>query len=127
MPVITALNALDEDALVRIMTEPKNALVKQYQQIFAMDHVELEIEEEALRKIAKKTLEYNTGARGLRSVMEKLLMKYMYDIPSDATVSRIVITEKVVDGTGEPEIDYDPERKANPTSEKAFFAKKQKA
>ena len=127
LPVITALNALDEDALVRIMTEPKNALVKQYQQIFAMDHVELEIEEEALRKIAKKTLEYNTGARGLRSVMEKLLMKYMYDIPSDATVSRIVITEKVVDGTGEPEIDYDPERKANPTSEKAFFAKKQKA
>ena len=73
LPVITALNALDEDSLVRIMTESKNALVKQYQQIFAMDHVELEIEEDALRAIAKKTLEYNTGARGLRSVLEKLL------------------------------------------------------
>ena len=127
LPVITALNALDQEALVKIMSEPKNALIKQYQQIFAMDHVDLEIEDEALVEIAKKTLEYNTGARGLRSVIEKLLMKYMYDVPSDATISKVVITKEVVDGTGEPVIEYGTKDKADPANEKPLFPKKQKA
>ncbi len=127
LPVITALNALDQDALVRIMSEPKNALVKQYQQIFAMDHVDLVIDDDALVEIAKKTLAYNTGARGLRSVIEKLLMKYMYDVPSDATISKVVITKEVVDGTGEPVIEYDAERRAETADEKPLFPKKQKA
>ena len=127
LPVITALNALDQDALVKIMTEPKNALMKQYQQIFAMDHVELEVEEDALTEIAKKTLEYNTGARGLRSVIEKLLMKYMYDVPSDATITKVVITKDVVDGTGEPLIERTPGARKDASGEKPFFAKKQKA
>ena len=107
LPVITALNALDADALVRIMTEPKNALVKQYQYIFSMDGVELVFEDEALQAIANKTLEYNTGARGLRSVIEKLLLGYMYDIPSDGSVSRITITKDVVEGIGEPVLEHD--------------------
>ena len=106
LPVITALNALDRSALVRIMTEPKNSLVKQYQYIFSMDKVDLVFEEDALTAIADKTLEYNTGARGLRSVIEKLLMKYMYDIPSDSTVSRIIITGDVVEGKAEPVIEH---------------------
>ena len=127
LPVITALNALDQDALVKIMSEPKNALVKQYQQIFAMDHVDLVIEDDALVEIAKKTLAYNTGARGLRSVIEKLLMKYMYDVPSDATISKLVITKEVVDGTGEPVIEYDAEHKAQSAGEKPLFPKKQTA
>ncbi len=127
LPVITALNALDQDALVKIMTEPKNALMKQYQQIFAMDHVELVVEEDALTEIAKKTLEYNTGARGLRSVIEKLLMKYMYDVPSDSTITKVVITKDVVDGNAEPLIERAPGGKKETADEKPFFAKKQKA
>ncbi|MBQ5969354.1 MAG: ATP-dependent Clp protease ATP-binding subunit ClpX [Clostridia bacterium] len=125
LPVITALQALDEDALVRIMTEPKNALIKQYQYIFSMDQVTLEFEPDALRAIAEKTLEYNTGARGLRSVVEKLLMALMYDIPSDTTVSKIIITKDAVNGTGEPILEHGerptaPEGKA----QRSFSAKK---
>ncbi|MBR6313923.1 MAG: ATP-dependent Clp protease ATP-binding subunit ClpX [Clostridia bacterium] len=127
LPVITALNALDQDALVKIMTEPKNALMKQYQQIFAMDHVDLVIEDDALVEIAKKTLAYNTGARGLRSVIEKLLMKYMYDVPSDSTITKVVITKDVVDGNAEPLIERAPGGKKETADEKPFFAKKQKA
>ena len=125
LPVITALNALDKDALVRIMTEPKNALIKQYQYIFSMDQVALEFEDDALAAIAEKTLEYNTGARGLRSVVEKLLLKYMYDVPSDETISKIVITKDVVEGKGEPILEHG-ERLPSPLSpgQRAFSAKK---
>ncbi len=123
LPVITALNALDEDALVRIMTEPKNALIKQYQYIFSMDQVALEFEPEALRAIAKKTLEYNTGARGLRSVVEKLLMAYMYDIPSDETVSKILITKEVVEGKAEPVIEHGERPAQEATGQKMFSTK----
>lgn len=127
LPVITALNALDQEALVRIMSEPKNALVKQYQQIFAMDHVDLVIEDDALVEIAKKTLAYNTGARGLRSVLEKLLMKYMYDVPSDGTISRLVITKAVVEGLGEPIVERSVDKKPEPSADRPVFSKKQKA
>lgn len=106
MPIIATLKPLDEDALVNIMSKPKNALIKQYKYLFSLDGVELEFEESALKAIAKKTLENNTGARGLRSVMEGLLIKYMYDIPSDMTVSKLIITEDTVNGTGEPRIEH---------------------
>lgn len=101
LPVITALDDLDEDALIRIMTEPKNALVKQYQYIFSIDGVELCFEPEALKAIAEKTLEAKTGARGLRSIMEKLLVKYMYDIPSKEKQGRLTITKAAVLGEEE--------------------------
>ncbi len=111
MPVITALNSLDETALVRILTEPKNCLVNQYKKLFQLDKVELEFQPEALRAIAKKTLERKTGARGLRSIMEEILSSVMYDVPSDYTVEKVVITPETVSGEGKPEILRNPERK----------------
>lgn len=106
LPVITALHSLDKKALVRIVTEPKNALVKQYKYMFSMDGVDLEFTDDALEAIAEKTLETNTGARGLRSEFEKVLMKYMFDVPSDPTVSKITITREVVEGSGEPVFEH---------------------
>jgi ATP-dependent Clp protease ATP-binding subunit ClpX len=94
LPVITALHPLDEKALTRILVEPKNALTKQYQKLFAMDGVELEFTEEALHAIAKKAFETKTGARGLRSITEKLMTDYMYRIPSDPSVKTLKITEQ---------------------------------
>ena len=105
LPVITALDNLDEAALVRIMTEPKNALVKQYQYLFGIDDIELEFEFDALKAIAEKTLEAKTGARGLRSIMEKLLLDYMYEIPAEGTFGKLVITKEAVDGTERAMID----------------------
>ncbi|MGN1347911.1 MAG: ATP-dependent Clp protease ATP-binding subunit ClpX [Acutalibacteraceae bacterium] len=102
LPIITTLKSLDEEALVSIMTKPKNALIKQYQYLFSLDGVELEFDENALRAVARKTLEENTGARGLRSVIEKILLKYMYDIPSDNTIKRIVFTEECITEGKEP-------------------------
>ena len=102
LPVITALDNLDEEALVKIMTEPKNALTKQYQYLFGIDGIELRFEEEALRSIAKSTLEAGTGARGLRSVIEKLLMEYMYSIPSSGKMGALTITKDTVENGAEP-------------------------
>lgn len=96
MPVLTSLQELDEDALVRILTEPKNAIVKQYKALFDIDGVDLEFDEEALRAIAKKTLEKETGARGLRSIMEDVLLPLMYEIPSDPTADKVEITAEYV-------------------------------
>lgn len=110
LPVITTLKALDEDALVSIMTKPKNALVKQYQYLFSLDGVALCFEDAALRAVAAKTLEENTGARGLRSVIEKILLKYMYDIPSDKSIKRIVFTEKCITDGEEPVIERKSKR-----------------
>ena len=127
LPVIASLESLDESALVRIMTEPKNAIVRQYQYLFEMDGVELVFEKEALVSIAKKTLEYKTGARGLRSVIENLLMKYMYNIPSDKSIKKLTVTKDVVENGAEPIIEYG---EAEPSSEKnkgTFLPKKQKA
>lgn len=111
LPVIASLDGLDEEALVRILTEPKNSLVNQYQKLFQLDKVELIFQPEALRAIAKKTLERRTGARGLRSILENLLTDLMYHVPSDYTVEKVVITQDAVDNGAEPEISYNPDRK----------------
>ena len=102
LPVITALDNLDEDALVKIMSEPKNALIKQYQYLFSIDGIELQFEEDALRSIAKSTLEAGTGARGLRSVIEKLLMEYMYSFPSSGRTGVLTVTKDTVENGAEP-------------------------
>ena len=102
LPVITALDDLDEDMLIRIMSEPKNALVKQYEYLFSIDDVELEFTEDALKALAQKTLQAKTGARGLRSIIEKVLLDYMYDIPSENTAGKLIITEGVVKGEEKP-------------------------
>ena len=104
VPVVVTLDSLDEEALIRILTEPKNALTRQYHQLFELDGVELTFEKDALEQIAKKSLERKTGARGLRAIMEKSLMDLMYKTPSDETIQKCIITKEVVDGTGEPQI-----------------------
>ena len=101
IPVITALSGMDKDTLIKIMTEPKNSIIKQYKALFALDGVELDFEMEALERIAELTIERKTGARGLRSIIETVLKKPMYDIPSEENVESIVITKETVDG-GEP-------------------------
>lgn len=111
MPVVTALQALDTDALVRILVEPKNAILKQYVQLFELDGVQLEFTPDALKAVVEKTLKLGTGARGLRSVMEELLTKYMFSVPSDHTIEKIVITEDTVKNGAEPELTFNPERK----------------
>ena len=113
MPVITTLEALDIEALVRILSEPKNALIKQYTQLFSLDGVKLEFTSEALKAVAEKTLKRNTGARGLRSVMEELLTQLMYEVPSDPTIEKIVITGDCVTQNAKPEIVVNPEKKTN--------------
>ncbi len=102
IPIITSLKDLDVDALVSIITEPKNALLKQYQSLFKMDNVTLDFSEEAVRRVAELTIEKETGARGLRALMEKILVPVMYSAPSDPTVDVIKITADVVDGKSEP-------------------------
>ena len=110
LPVITSLHGLDERALIRILTEPKNSLVSQYKRLFELDKVDLEFTDEALQAIAKKTPERHTGARGLRSVMENLLTGLMYDVPTDYQIERVTITAEAVNGTGKPELVYNPDR-----------------
>lgn len=102
VPITVSLQGLDEDALVRILKEPKSALIKQYQKLFGFDDVELTFEEDAVRTIAKQALERKTGARGLRSIMEKAMMDVMYRIPSDETIEQCVITKGAIEGTSEP-------------------------
>ncbi|MBE6963788.1 MAG: ATP-dependent Clp protease ATP-binding subunit ClpX [Ruminococcaceae bacterium] len=110
LPVIAAMDALRREDLVRILQEPKNALVKQYQKLMEYDNVELEFEPEALDAIADKAIARNIGARGLRAVMEELLTRIMYDIPSDPTVVKAVINKDCVEGKGEPVLTRDPEK-----------------
>ena len=110
LPVIAPLNGLRREDLVRILQEPKNALVKQYKKLLEYDDVELEFEAEALDAIADKAIERNIGARGLRAVMEGMLTQIMYDIPSDPTIVKAVITRDCVDGTGQPILTKDPEK-----------------
>ena len=99
LPVITALDDLDKDALVKIMTEPKNSLVKQYKYLFSIDKVDLYFEDDALEAIAERTLEAKTGARGLRSIIEKLLLDYMYEMPQNENGGKLIITKAAVEGT----------------------------
>ena len=105
-PVITETRALDEDDLVRILTEPKNAIVKQYRRMFQLEDVDLEFEDEALREIARMALARKTGARGLRSICEQLLQQTMFDLPSESGVSRVVVTAAAVRGEEEPQRIY---------------------
>ena len=102
LPVIATLEDLDEKALMQILTEPKNALVKQYQRLFEMEDVKLTISAEALRSISRKAIERKTGARGLRSIMETILLETMFDLPALKGVEEIVISPEVVEGNAKP-------------------------
>ncbi len=115
LPVGVALDPLDEKALIRILKEPKNSLVKQYQALFGLDDVELTIEDEALREIAHAALERKTGARGLKSIMEDVLQDMMFEVPSLPNVSEVVITADVVTGKGDPLILYRKEENTEET------------
>ena len=106
VPVIVALDALDKTALKRILTEPKNALVKQYMRLLAMDEVELEFADDALEEIADEALKRNTGARGLRSIVEKVMLDVMYDVPSDPSIKKVIINAKCIRGEEKPQIIY---------------------
>ena len=108
LPVIATLEELDEEALMQILTEPKNALTRQYQYLFEMEDVDLVFEDSALRAIAKKALERNTGARGLRSILENVLLETMYDLPSRTDIGTVVINDAVINDNAEPE--YKAER-----------------
>lgn len=123
VPVITALQQLSKEDLIKILSEPKNALLKQFKALFQMDSVELEFTDDALIAIAEKTLEKKTGARGLRGIMEGVLMPIMYDTPSEHTIAKVIITrECVVDGA-EPEIIRDENRKPNVLTSKNLVKK----
>ena len=102
VPINVSLEGLDKEALIRILKEPKSALVKQYQKLFEFDDVELTFEEDAIEAIAEKAMERKTGARGLRSIMESVMMDVMYRIPSDETITQCIITKDAVEGNGEP-------------------------
>ena len=117
MPVITSLQSLTQNDLVRILVEPKNALTRQYQSLLAMDGVELEISDEALLKIADKAIQRQIGARGLRSIMEKIMMNVMFQIPSDLTIRKVIITSDCVDG-GDARIIRDPAHPREPMTGK---------
>jgi ATP-dependent Clp protease ATP-binding subunit ClpX len=106
LPVVATLEELDQDALIRILTEPKNALVKQYKKLFEMEGCELEIRDDALQGIAKKAMERKTGARGLRTILEHTLLETMYELPSSEHISKVVVDEKVIRGESEPYLIY---------------------
>lgn len=116
VPVTVSLDSLDNEALVRILTEPKNAITKQYQKLFELDEVALEFTEDALLAIAAKSAERKTGARGLRAIMEEVMMDVMFIIPSDDSVARCIITKDAVEGTDEPELVYRTDEVVEPTS-----------
>ena len=111
LPVMAALDKLTNDDLVRILTEPKNALVKQYQKLLSLDDTKLEFEPEALKAIAAKAIERNTGARGLRSIIEEIMMDVMFDVPSDESIEKVIITKMAAEGTGKPTIIYNKKDK----------------
>ncbi|WP_126455956.1 ATP-dependent Clp protease ATP-binding subunit ClpX [Sulfuriflexus mobilis] len=102
LPVVATLEELDEDALIQILTEPKNAITKQYQRLFDMENCELEFRDDALRAVARKAMERKTGARGLRSILEHALLETMYDLPSQDDVQKVIVDENVISGESEP-------------------------
>ena len=104
LPIVFSLEAMDEDLLVKVLTEPRNAILKQYQKLFRMDEVDLEFEEEALRAVAKKAAAKKTGARALRSIIEEFMMDIMYEIPKDEMIGKVVITKDYIEGKGAPQI-----------------------
>jgi ATP-dependent Clp protease ATP-binding subunit ClpX len=111
LPVLATLDELDVDALVRILVEPKNAYTKQYAKLFEMEGVEIDFREDALRAVAQKAMERKTGARGLRSILESVLLDVMYDIPSEESVVKVVVDENVIAGKSEPMMIYETPEK----------------
>ena len=124
LPMIATLENLDEKALISILTEPKNALVKQYQQLFDMEDVQLTFTKDALKAIANKAIERKTGARGLRSIMENILLDTMYDLPSETDLEEVVFNKKVVEGDAKPLLIYADDAKKKTTKKKKSVAKK---
>jgi ATP-dependent Clp protease ATP-binding subunit ClpX len=118
LPVVATLNELDEDALVQILTEPKNSLSKQYTRLFEMEGAEIEFREDALHAIAKKAMERKTGARGLRSIIENVLLDTMFDLPSTDNVSKVVVDESVINGENSPILIYEEQASDKAASNK---------
>ncbi len=104
IPITVALNSLDENALVKIMTEPKNSIVRQYKKLLSVDKVDLDVKEDALKEIAQKAISLKTGARGIRTIFENLMLDVMYDIPTDSTISKVIIDKDVVNGLKKPDL-----------------------
>ncbi|MBR7110487.1 MAG: AAA family ATPase, partial [Clostridia bacterium] len=102
LPIVVGLTALDENALVKILTEPKNSLVKQYKKLLELDGVGLEFDDDAIRAVANKAIRLNTGARGLRSILEKAMLDIMYDIPQDKSIEKIVVTKDTIESASKP-------------------------
>lgn len=125
LPVVVTLESLDNDALVNILTQPKNALVKQYRKLFEIDNVELDFTDDALKAIANEAIERKTGARGLRSIVEEMMTEVMFDIPSDETISKVIINEDCIKEKNSPEIIKLPEGEVRPQL-KAKKTKKRK-
>jgi ATP-dependent Clp protease ATP-binding subunit ClpX len=105
--VLAVLDELDESQLIQILTEPKNAIVKQYQRLFEMEGCELEFREDALRAVARRAVERKTGARGLRSIMENNLLETMYDLPSMKSVAKVVVDDAAINGESKPLVIYE--------------------
>ena len=105
LPIICTLNSMSEDMLVSVLKEPKNAILKQYQKLLSLDEVDLQFEDDALRAIAKKALERETGARALRAVIEEIMLDIMYEIPKDDDIGRVIITKEYVEEKGAPKIE----------------------
>ncbi|MBE8232968.1 MAG: ATP-dependent Clp protease ATP-binding subunit ClpX, partial [Endozoicomonadaceae bacterium] len=116
LPIITTLKDLDEKALIRILIEPKNSLIKQYKRLFEIDQVDIEFTEEAIQSIAKKSLERKAGARGLRSIIETILLEPMFHVPSDPSVSKVCIDAKVINGEAEPLLIHDKVKQISASS-----------
>ncbi|MDQ2068946.1 ATP-dependent Clp protease ATP-binding subunit ClpX [Natronospira bacteriovora] len=112
LPVVATLEELDEDALIKILVEPKNSVVKQYRKLFEMEGVELDFRDDGLRAVARKAMERKTGARGLRTILEGVLLDTMYDLPSMENVEKVVVDEAVINGEARPYIIYHSEEKA---------------
>ena len=121
VPINVALKSLDKDALVKILKEPKNALIKQYQKLFELDSVNLEFTDEAVETIADKAIKRNTGARGLRSIMEDALMDIMFKIPSDETIEKCTITKDVIENHDEPDVERVDEKELKKSGAKKRF------
>ena len=107
LPVVATLEELDEPSLIKILTEPKNALIKQYQRLFQMEDCELEFRDDALNAIAKKAMKRKTGARGLRTLLEKTLLDTMYELPSSSEISKVIIDKTVIESSKEPLLMYE--------------------
>ena len=110
LPILATLTELDEDALVQILSEPRNALSKQYEKLFSMDRVKLRFSEGALRAVARRALKQKTGARGLRTILEEVMLDLMYDVPSSTGIREVVITQDVIEGKGQPVLLYETDQ-----------------